>query len=40
MSQIWLNNTMRLVCFTVLAIVFKRWWIVLFVLLVWLYVQD
>lgn len=40
MLEIMVQNTLRLICFTVLAIVFKRWWIVLIVTLFWLYVED
>ena len=30
-----LSNTVRLICFTILAIVFGKWWIVLFVIIFW-----
>ena len=31
------NNTIRLICFTVLAVVFEKWWIVLFAALFFSY---
>jgi len=30
-----LNNSLRLMCFTALAIVFDKWWLVLFVIFFW-----
>ena len=30
-----LNNTIRLICWVALAIVFNRWWLVFFVALFW-----
>lgn len=30
-----ISNTIRLICFTALAIAFDRWWIVFFVILFW-----
>lgn len=38
-SKLLLNNTIRLACFTVLAIVFETWWIVLFAGLFWTYIE-
>lgn len=29
------SNTIRLICFTVLAVIFNHWWIVLFVIPFW-----
>lgn len=35
METYMLYNTVRLICFAALAIVFKRWWIVFFAILFW-----
>ena len=38
-SKVLLCNTIRLACFTVLAIVFETWWIVLFAGFFWSYIE-
>lgn len=30
-----INNTVRLMCFTALAVAFNKWWIVFFTLIFW-----
>lgn len=34
------KNIVALICFTILAIVFNKWWIVLFSLLFWSYISS
>lgn len=36
-QDLWMliSNTIRLICFTFLAVVFDKWWIVFFVILFW-----
>ena len=36
----WLKNVISLICFTILAVVFKHWWIVFFSLLFYSYVEK
>lgn len=39
-SDILFSNTIKLLCFAALAIIFQRWWIVFFVILFWSYRED
>ena len=34
------RNVISLICFTILAIVFNKWWIVLFTILFWISVEE
>lgn len=36
----WLKNVISLICFTILAIVFKHWWIVFFSILFYSYTEK
>lgn len=35
-----ISNTIKLICFTLLAIYFKKWWIVFWVILFWSYTKK
>ncbi len=35
-----ISNTIKLICFTLLAIYFKKWWIVFWVILFWSYTEK
>ena len=34
------SNTVRLICFTILAIIFKKWWIVFWVIPFWTFLKS
>ena len=36
----WIKNCIVLICFTILAVVFKEWWIVLISLLFWTFYDS
>ena len=38
--KILISNTVRLACFTALAMFFRKWWIVFFVILFWSYIEN
>ena len=35
-----IRNVITLICFTILAIVFHKWWIIFFSLIFWISVED
>lgn len=35
-----ISNTIRLACFVLLAIAFKKWWIVFFAILFWTFLEK
>lgn len=36
----YIRNAISLICFTILSIVFQKWWIVFFALIFWCYVEK
>ena len=35
-----IRNSIALICFTILAIIFRKWWIIFFALIFWCYVEK
>lgn len=37
--QVLIKNSITLICFTILAIVFNKWWLVLLSIIFWTYIE-
>lgn len=37
--QVLIKNSITLICFTILAIVFNKWWLVLFSIIFWTFIE-
>lgn len=37
--QVLIKNSITLICFTILAIAFNKWWLVLFSIIFWTYIE-